>query len=78
MIRARSSLRAGEFDVTLRLKRGAVERMVWSKPDSIIAPFCSLCQVHIGDDAVPLKMWNSKGACVQFCETCIENIFEQS
>jgi hypothetical protein len=28
--------------------------------DSLIAPFCSLCQAHIPSDAVPLKMWNSE------------------
>ena len=54
----------------LRFKPGVAERLVWSHPDSTIAPFCSICQTHIPDDDVPLMMWNSDGACVQLCDRC--------
>lgn len=61
----------------LRLKESVAARLVWSRPDSVIAPFCSLCQGHIPDDAVPLMMWNGAGACVQFCDGCAETAFER-
>jgi hypothetical protein len=54
----------------LRLKDGVVDRLVWSAPDSRIAPFCSLCQAHIPDDVIPLRMWSPEGWTVHFCERC--------
>ena len=54
----------------MRLRAGVAQRLVWSKPDSSIAPFCSVCQQHIPDDEVPMMMWNDAGACVQFCDGC--------
>lgn len=59
---------------TLRLKPGIV--LTWSRPDSVIAPFCSVCFKHIPDDDVQMMMWDKQGACVQFCDDCVENIFE--
>lgn len=63
---------------TLRLKPGIVEKLTWSRPDSSIVPFCSNCFRHIPDDSVPLMMWNDKGACVQFCDECVEKCIEVS
>jgi hypothetical protein len=60
----------------LRLKDGVVERLVWSEPDSLIAPFCSLCQAHIPDDEIPLMMWSNNGACVQICDRCAAEAIE--
>ena len=54
----------------LWFKDGVADRLVWSRPDSSIAPFCSLCQSHIPDDAVPLMFWDSDGACAQLCDKC--------
>jgi hypothetical protein len=61
---------------TLKLKPGVAERLVWSQPDSRIAPFCSICQAHIPAEAAPLMMWDSEGACVQFCDACVNECFE--
>jgi hypothetical protein len=60
----------------LRIKPEIARRLVWSRPDSTIAPFCSVCQAHIPDDEGPLMMWDSEGACVQFCERCTGAAFE--
>jgi hypothetical protein len=60
----------------LTLKAGVAEQLVWSRPDSLIAPFCSRCQRHIGDDEVPLMMWDHAGACVQFCDRCAGEVIE--
>jgi hypothetical protein len=60
---------------TLRLKDDIARKLVWSAPDSKIAPFCSVCQAHIPDDDVPLMMWNDQGACVQFCDDCSATAF---
>lgn len=54
----------------LKIPPAIAAKLVWSKPDSRIAPFCSLCLAHISDGAVPLMMWNDAGACVQFCDRC--------
>lgn len=60
----------------LAIKPEIVSKLVWSAPDSVIAPFCSLCQGHISNDDVPLKMWNRAGACVQLCDCCAGDAFE--
>jgi hypothetical protein len=51
-------------------------KLIWSRPDSSIAPFCSVCFKHIADEAVPLKMWDAKGSCAQFCADCVEKYLE--
>lgn len=61
----------------LKFKPGIAERLTWSRPDSHIIPFCSLCFQHIPEDSVPLMVWNREGACVQFCDDCVETNFEQ-
>jgi hypothetical protein len=61
---------------TLRLKPEVARKLVWSHPDSRIAPFCSVCQQHIPEDSGPLMMWDDQGACVQFCDSCGEIAFE--
>ena len=60
----------------LMIKPGAAARLVWSHADSVIAPFCSLCQAHIDDEAVPLMLWNELGDCAQLCERCNYEAFE--
>jgi hypothetical protein len=61
----------------LRLKPGIAAKLTWSRPDSRIAPFCSHCFRHIPDDSIPLMVWDHKGACVQFCDDCVEKCFEE-
>jgi hypothetical protein len=51
-------------------------KLTWSRPDSSIAPFCSVCFKHIPDDDVPLMIWDDKGACVQFCDECAGKCLE--
>ncbi len=60
---------------TLKLKPDVAKKLVWSRYDSRITPFCSVCQAHIPEDAGPLMMWNDRGDCVQFCEKCCDNAF---
>ena len=63
----------------LRFKRDFdARKLTWSRPDSRIAPFCSNCFKHIPEDSVPLMMWNNEGACVQFCDACVDTCFEAS
>jgi len=45
-------------------------RVVWSAPDSRIAPICSYCFAGIGEDEVPLMMWKPDGHMAQFCTQC--------
>jgi hypothetical protein len=66
----------GKDAVRFKLKDGIAPRLVWSQPDSAIAPFCSACQAHIAADEVPLMMWNAAGACVQFCQRCAAQAVE--
>jgi len=51
-------------------------KLTWSRPDSSIAPFCSVCFKHIPDDAVPWMMRDEKGACTQFCDDCAGKCLE--
>jgi hypothetical protein len=60
----------------LRLKRGVERKLVWSRPETKIAPFCSICLAHIPDDDVPLMIWNEEGGCAQFCEACAQAYIE--
>lgn len=67
------------MSVQLRFKPSFnLHRLIWSRPDSRIAPFCSICSQHIPDDAVPLKMWKADGSCVQLCDHCVELYLERS
>lgn len=58
----------------LRLKPGVAERLVWSRPDSTITPFCSLCRHFIPADEVPVTVWDDEGACVHFCDDCQDQL----
>lgn len=60
----------------LRLKRGVERKLVWSGPNSKIAPFCSMCLSHVSDDDVPLMMWGENGSCAQLCEACAQTYIE--
>jgi hypothetical protein len=62
---------------SLRFKRDFnFERLTWSRPDSHIIPFCSICFRHMPEEKVPMMMWNDEGACVQLCDECIERWIE--
>jgi hypothetical protein len=43
-------------------------RCTWGRPDSVPSALCSYCSASIGDDEIPLMMWNAKGFAVRFCE----------
>ena len=60
----------------LKLKPDIAAKLVWSRHDSRITPFCSVCQNHIPEDSVPFMMWNQKGDCVQFCDACASSSFK--
>ena len=61
----------------LMIRPGVAARLVWSHADSVIAPFCSLCQAHIDDEALPpLMLWNEAGDCAQLCDPCGNDAFE--
>jgi hypothetical protein len=47
-------------------------RVTWGRPDSTPSVLCSYCSAAIGDDDIPLMMWNSDGYAVKFCERCQE------
>jgi hypothetical protein len=42
----------------------------WGRPDSPRRALCSVC--HAALPEVPLMMWDEEGACVQFCDDCVE------
>lgn len=54
----------------LELRGEVAARLVWSRANSRITPFCSLCQRHIADDDVPLMIWNRAGDMAQLCDDC--------
>jgi hypothetical protein len=49
-------------------------RLAWGRPDSPQRALCSYCHAKLPE--VPLMMWNSKGACVAFCDECVEEWIE--
>jgi hypothetical protein len=51
-------------------------KITWSRPDSRIVPFCSVCFKHIPADDTPLMMWDDKGACIQLCYYCVGKCLE--
>jgi hypothetical protein len=46
-------------------------RVTWGRPDSVPSVLCSYCSASIGEDEVPLMIWNSKGYCAKFCDKCM-------
>ena len=63
--------------LNLRFKSNVdLKKIVWSRPDSRIAPFCSFCLTHIPEDDVPLMIWNPEGAAAHFCDECISYLVE--
>jgi len=42
----------------------------WGAPDSPRRELCSFCHAKLPE--VPLMMWDSKGACLQLCDDCVE------
>lgn len=49
-------------------------RVTWGRPDSIPTAICSYC--HGALPEVPLMLWNEQGACIQFCDACVEQWVE--
>jgi hypothetical protein len=47
----------------------------WGGPDQVVADDCSYCDAPIGEDDVPLRMWNSEDWTAQFCDRCMEKWF---
>jgi hypothetical protein len=45
-------------------------RVTWGRPDSVPTAICSYC--HGALPEVPLMLWNEQGACIQFCDACVE------
>ena len=45
-------------------------RLTWGHPDSVPTEICSYC--HGALPEVPLMLWNEQGACIQFCDGCVE------
>jgi len=50
--------------------REGMPPLAWGKPNSPRRELCSVCHAKLPE--VPLMMWNSAGACVQFCDECVE------
>jgi hypothetical protein len=44
--------------------------VTWGRPDSPPSAICSYCSAGIGEDDVPMRLWNSSGWAAQFCEDC--------
>lgn len=46
-------------------------RVTWGRPDSPPSVLCSYCSASIGEEEIPLIMWNAEGYCARFCEKCM-------
>lgn len=42
----------------------------WGGPDELVDENCSYCDQPIGEDEMPLRMWNDKGWAAALCEHC--------
>jgi hypothetical protein len=42
----------------------------WGGPDEPASEVCSYCDAPIGEDDIPLTLWNKDGWCARFCEAC--------
>lgn len=42
----------------------------WGGPDEPPAECCSYCDAPIGEDDVPLILYNDAGWCARFCNAC--------
>lgn len=50
-------------------------KLVWAAGDEPVSQKCSYCAEPIGEDACPLIMWRENGACVRFCDPCMQRYF---
>jgi hypothetical protein len=48
------------------------KKLTWGRPDSLPSVLCSYCSASIGEDDVPLILWNKEGWTVRFCDVCQE------
>lgn len=48
------------------------EKLTWGRPDSPVSVLCSYCSASIGEDEIPLRLWNDKGFAIQFCARCMK------
>jgi hypothetical protein len=46
-------------------------RVAWGRPDSPVRPFCAYCHGQLGEDDVPLAVWQDDGSMARFCERCM-------
>lgn len=49
-------------------------RVVWSRPDSPQPSLCCYCSGALAE--APLMLWNEGGACIAFCDDCVERYME--
>ena len=45
-------------------------RVSWGGPDEPCATTCSYCEAPLGEDDVPLMLWNERSWCAAFCTAC--------
>lgn len=44
----------------------------WGGPNQARTETCSYCEQPLGEDEIPLMLWNKDGWCAEFCEKCQE------
>jgi hypothetical protein len=42
----------------------------WGAPDELPTETCSYCDQPLGEEEMPLILWNDDHWCAQFCEAC--------
>lgn len=42
----------------------------WGGPDEVPAETCSYCDAAMGEEEVPLILWNREGWAARFCTAC--------
>lgn len=43
----------------------------WGRPDSVRSALCSYCSAGIGEDSIPLILFEAGGRTAQFCDACM-------
>jgi hypothetical protein len=56
---------------TLKPKAGFKwAKLTWGRPDSPRSALCSYCSAAIGENDIPLILWDSRSYAAQFCVAC--------
>lgn len=42
----------------------------WGAPDQRRSQTCCYCEAPMGNDEIPLTLWNDMGWAAEFCEAC--------